>query len=194
MHNRGRAVLLPLLLRTRRRGTAAASARRWAALSTFLAVALVCSRSTAADLALDGTNLVCPTAGANQYSQKVGNACVLGGTWQFGNIALTNGAIVKVNPYDGTNRQTSGNLVLRASGALVVDASSSIVAKGSGYQGRLCRDGAGPMAYPTAGGRGGCAVKDSGGGGAHFGVGGRGTKDCFLYGSPSACEFPNEWE
>ena len=73
-----------------------------------------------------------------------------------------------------------------------VDASSRVTADSAGYQRRLCDDGPGPNS--KAGGRGGCSVKDSGGGGAHFGKGGRGTKDCFVYGSKTTCQFPQEWE
>ncbi len=37
-------------------------------------------------------------------------------------------------------------------------------------------------------------MRDSGGGGAHFGRGGRGTTDCFLCGSATSCQFPSEFE
>ncbi|APR85550.1 Hypothetical protein A7982_10899 [Minicystis rosea] len=89
--------------------------------------------------------------------------------------------------YDGT--AGTGNLVLRAN-TITIDASSQIIAKGSGYRGVLCRDGSAPAAYPTAAGQGGCAVLDSGGGGAHRGGGGRGTKDC----PGTGCTFPQYYE
>jgi MYXO-CTERM domain-containing protein len=57
---------------------------------------------------------------------------------------------------------------------------------------RRCGDGDGP--FDGAGGAGGCSVQDSGGGGAHFGAGGRGTTDCFLFGSSTSCQFPQEFE
>src|SRR5690606_7100611 len=99
------------------------------------------------------------------------------------------------------NRLLTGNLVLKATGrdpsstfSIRVDAKSRITAKGAGYQGKLCDDGPGPAGAPLAGGRGGCSVLDSGGGGGHFGRGGRGTKDCFVFGSSTSCEFPQEFE
>ena len=46
--------------------------------------------------------------------------------------------------------------------------SSNVTARGAGYQPVLCGDGPGP--YTASGGRGGCALRDSGGGGGHFGV------------------------
>lgn len=46
-----------------------------------------------------------------------------------------------------------------------LDASATISAKGAGYWTTVCRDGSGPSAYPLSGGRGGCSVRDSGGGG-----------------------------
>lgn len=121
-----------------------------------------------------------------------GRACEYGGEHTFDSITLSNGAVIYVTPYNGSNKTSTGNLVLRSLSSITIDRSSRITAKGSGYQRQLCDNGAGPNA--TAGGRGGCAVKDSGGGGAHRGRGGQGTKDCFVYGGASTCEFPQEWE
>jgi hypothetical protein len=111
----------------------------------------------------------------------------LGGTQTFGVVSLTNGSKIIVPAYTGA--AGTGNLVLKAS-SITIDASSSIVAKGTGYQGGLCRDGAGSPTTPLSGGRGGCGVRDSGGGGAHRGGGGRGTKDC----PGTGCVFPQYYE
>jgi hypothetical protein len=115
----------------------------------------------------------------------------LGGVQTYGIVSLTNGSRILVPAYDGT--ANTGNLVLRAD-RIMVDATSAILAKGAGYQGVLCGNGAGPTSQPLAGGRGGCAVRDSAGGGAHAGDGGRGTKDCFIFDAANTCTFPQEWE
>jgi hypothetical protein len=84
---------------------------------------------------------------------------------------------ITVTDYDQSgNKVDTGNLELRAP-SIDIDATSKIVAKGAGYKTPLCGNGSGPSTFPAAGGRGGCSVKDSGGGGAHFGIGGRGTRD-----------------
>lgn len=164
---------------------------------------LVGSRALAADLILDGTAAgpaMCPDGGTPvdttcQVNANVALnvACRYGGEKTFGNVSLVNGAVVCVAPYDGVDRFNTGNLILKAN-TITIDASSRIVAKGTGYRGLVCDDGEGPLTAPFSGGRGGCSVLDSGGGGAHFGQGGRGTKDCFVFGSATACEFPNEYE
>ncbi len=122
-----------------------------------------------------------------------GNACLvngttisLGGRHQFTSLQVLNGGRIWVPAYNGTDRVNTGNLEVRAP-LIRVDATSAVMADGRGYQPVLCEHGPGP--YSTAGGRGGCAVYDSGGGGAHFGQGGRGTKDC-----PGSCTFPRDWE
>ena len=100
----------------------------------------------------------------------------LGGTHRYDSIRVIRGGVINVAPFDGTDRVNTGNLVLIAP-TIVVDATSQITARGAGYRTVQCGDGRGPAAFPMSGGRGGCAVRDSGGGGAHFGRGGRGTKD-----------------
>jgi len=110
----------------------------------------------------------------------------LGGTQVYDVVSITNGSKIIVRSHSGL--PNTGNLVLRAH-SITIDASSSIVAKGAGYQAALCLDGAGPASAPLAGGRGGCGVFDSGGGGAHLGAGGRGTKDC-----SGSCAFPQAFE
>jgi MYXO-CTERM domain-containing protein len=151
-------------------------------------------------LAAPGTNLVvdgslttntCPDGGT---AINGGRGCRYSGTKSFDNITLQNGAVIDVTPFDNSaaNKATLGNLVLKASGNITIDATSRITARGRGYQAVECDDGPGPTA--TAGGKGGCSVRDSGGGGAHFGKGGKGTKDCFIYGDASTCQFPQEWE
>jgi len=151
-------------------------------------------------LAAPGTNLVvdgslttntCPDGGT---AINGGRGCRYSGTKTFDNITLQNGAVIDVTPFDNSaaNKATLGNLVLKASGNITIDATSRITARGRGYQAVECDDGPGPTA--TAGGKGGCSVRDSGGGGAHFGKGGKGTKDCFIYGDANTCQFPQEWE
>ena len=120
-----------------------------------------------------------------------GTTVTLGGLHRYTRVRVVNGGRIEVPPYDGADRLGTGNLVLVA-GEIFVDATSSISARGRGYQVVRCGDGGGPR--PEAGGQGGCAVRDSGGGGAHFGQGGRGTKDCFLFGSATSCQFPQEFE
>ena len=124
----------------------------------------------------------CPTGGPDLTLNGV--TCQMSGVFTFGTVSLTNGAVIQVNPYTGGDKNLTGNLQLRAK-TITIDATSKIVAKGAGYQTLLCGDGNGPT--PTAGGRGGCAVRDSGGGGAHFGGGGRGTID-----NPTV--FPRDYE
>jgi Putative metal-binding motif len=103
-----------------------------------------------------------------------GGSMTLSGVKRYDNVCLTNGATLNVAAYNGSSKLNSGNLELIA-GSVYVDASSKIIARGTGYQAALCGDGNGTTS--TAGGRGGCSVMDSGGGGAHFGRGGRGTVD-----------------
>jgi hypothetical protein len=105
----------------------------------------------------------------------VDNATVtLGGVHYYDSVQIINGGVVWVAPFDGSDRVNTGNLQIVAD-SIYIDATSGIAADGRGYQPVFCDDGDGPTA--SAGGRGGCAVRDSGGGGAHFGVGGRGTID-----------------
>ena len=151
-----------------------ARALRCLVLASTLALALA-STVSAQDLILNGTTMT------------------LGGTHRFRRVQLTNGARIVVPPFDGAwsadrDDETTGQLVLIAE-EISIDATSSIDARGAGYQTPRCGDGAGPGA-----GQGGCAVRDSGGGGAHFGRGGRGTKDCFVFGSTTSCQFPQEYE
>ncbi|TKC98803.1 MopE-related protein [Polyangium fumosum] len=178
--------------------------RAFACAFAALAVLLLLGpRALAADLILNGSAAgpaVCPDGGTPvdrlcqvNATAAQNNACRYGGEKTFGVVSLTNGALVCVAPYDGTNKTNTGNLVLKAN-QITIDATSRILAKGAGYRGLLCNDGEGPATFPLSGGRGGCSVLDSGGGGAHFGQGGRGTKDCQIMGSATACEFPQEWE
>ncbi len=120
-----------------------------------------------------------------------GTVQVLGGIHHYDQVRVINGGRIEVPAFDGSDRVNTGNLQIVAN-SIFVDATSEIVADGKGYQPVLCDDGAGPT--QDAGGRGGCSVMDSGGGGAHFGKGGRGTKDCFIYGDRNTCQFPQEWE
>ena len=157
--------------------------------------------AAAVDLVLNGAAAgpaVCPDGGTAvdklcqvNATPSANNGCRYGGVHTFGTIALTNGATVCVTPYNGSDKVNTGDLVLKAD-TITIDATSRVTAKGSGYRGILCGDGEGPAAL--SGGRGGCSVLDSGGGGAHFGGGGRGTKDCFLVAPANSCQFPQELE
>jgi hypothetical protein len=126
----------------------------------------------------------CDISGPN-LTVPLGTTCQLSGVHSFGSV-LVDGTI-EVNPYDGGDLEATGNLELRAA---TITINGTIIARARGYQTLLCGDGAAPAAAPAAGGAGGCAVRDSGGGGAHFGRGGRGTKDC----SAGGCTFPLHWE
>ncbi|MEZ4399500.1 MAG: MopE-related protein [Kofleriaceae bacterium] len=139
---------------------------------------LVCVAATAAAAA------PCDTAGPAFVVDNL--TCQLSGVYTFTSVTLRNNATVEVVPYAGGSKLATGNLELRAP-IITIDATSRIVAKGAGYQTLICGDGGGPN--PAAGGQGGCAVRDSGGGGAHFGRGGRGTKD--ISGTQS---FPRDFE
>ncbi len=167
-----------------------------------LTTILAPSFAWAVPLAIDGSAAgpaSCPDGGTavDRFCQVNATAaqntgCRYGGEHTFDSISLTNGAHVCVTPFNGTDKQNTGNLVLISLSTITIDATSRITAKGVGYQGQVCDDGPGPN--PLAGGKGGCSVLDSGGGGAHFGAGGRGTKDCFLVAPANSCQFPQEWE
>ncbi|HEX7476556.1 MAG TPA: vWA domain-containing protein [Polyangiales bacterium] len=104
---------------------------------------------------------------------------------RYDNVCVINGGVVTVAPYvKGANKQLFGNLELIA-GSVLVDATSKIDVRGLGYRPDLCDHGEGATA--VAGGRGGCSVMDSAGGGAHFGKGGRGTID-------NPTQFPRDFE
>ncbi|RMH42294.1 MAG: VWA domain-containing protein [Deltaproteobacteria bacterium] len=130
----------------------------------------------------------CDTSGPDLVVDGI--TCQLGGVHTFDSVVVKNGGVIEVPAYDGADRVHTGNLELRAL-SITVEAGSTITAKGKGYQAPRCGNGDGPVA--GAGGVGGCAVRDSGGGGAHFGAGGRGTKDCFVVPPPDSCQFPDEF-
>ncbi|HJK95636.1 MAG TPA: MopE-related protein [Polyangiaceae bacterium LLY-WYZ-14_1] len=104
----------------------------------------------------------------------------------YDTVRVINGGVLRVLPFDGTDRVNTGNLVVVAE-TIEVDASSRVDARGAGYFAPRCGDGGAPASFPTAGGAGGCSLRDSGGGGAHFGRGGRGTKD-------DPVDFPDDFE
>ncbi|EYF00735.1 vWA domain-containing protein [Chondromyces apiculatus] len=177
-------------------------ARAVLAFAAFAAFLLLSPRAFAADLILDGNvagPAVCPDGGTPvdttcQVNATAGQnrGCRYGGVKTFGVVSLTNNALVCTTAYNG-DRVNTGQLVIKAD-VITVDATSRIFAKGTGYRGVDCGDGEGPATAPLSGGRGGCSVLDSGGGGAHFGNGGRGTKDCQSFGDANTCQFPQEWE
>jgi MYXO-CTERM domain-containing protein len=128
-----------------------------------------------------------------------GENLVIDGTVTNACLHGINGAVLKVAPYKSTSTAT-GNLELVVTGAISVDATSRITAKGAGYRGLLCNDGESSSRNLMSGGRGGCSVRDSGGGGGHLGRGGKGTKDCNYDVDGTGpdttllCTFPREWE
>ncbi|MCP4601239.1 MAG: SUMF1/EgtB/PvdO family nonheme iron enzyme [Proteobacteria bacterium] len=87
---------------------------------------------------------------------------------------------IRATPYTGDDTpsdiDTEGNLEIIAKKITIKD-NTWISATGSGYPGRLCDDGTGPQSFNEPGGRGGCSGDDSAGGGAHFGIGGKGRDD-----------------
>ncbi len=140
------------------------------------------SIAAAAPLIVDGTNPAQSQCAGGTLTNG-GRSCTLGGTHSFDYVDIRNGGSLVVPPFV-SSRATQGHVVLKATGrdpsnsfSIRVDRTSRIDAKGAGYQGKLCDNGPGPAAFPLSGGRGGCGVRDSGGGGAFFGNGGRGTKD-----------------
>jgi MYXO-CTERM domain-containing protein len=163
--------------------------------------------------------LVCsPGSAAAQDLIMSGGTQTLGGVRTYGTVSLTNGAKIIVPAFDGADKVNTGNLQIRAT-TITIDATSSIVADGRGYQTKMCDNGTGGGAKvcdltgvpcntdsdctggtltshctTISGGRGGCAVLDSGGGGAHFGAGGRGTKDCNCVSPTNTCQFVQEFE
>ena len=140
--------------------------------SAALSVALVLSSTSASAQDLDVTTTI-----------------TLGGVQHFNTVHVRSTGRILVPQYNGVDRLNTGDLVLIAN-SIIVDAGGSIDARGAGYQARKCGDGGGPATATASGGRGGCGVRDSGGGGAHFGNGGRGTKDC----PASSCVFPRDFE
>jgi Putative metal-binding motif len=154
-------------------------------------LALGAAEAMAADLVVDGSLTTNTCTGGTVING--GRGCRYGGEVSFDNITLRNGAVIEVASFDNSaSKSTLGNLVLKATGNIRIDATSRITARGRGYQALECDNGPGP--FPLSGGRGGCSVRDSGGGGAHFGRGGKGTKDCFVVAPGDSCQFPQEWE
>jgi hypothetical protein len=134
-----------------------------------LATILVFASALSFSVAVSAQNLIVDGAATNPADRSV----TLAGTARYDHVCVINGGTIRVAPFAGS-KLTGGNLELIAS-SVYVDSTSKIDARGVGYAGRQCYHGSGPN--DTAGGRGGCAVADSGGGGAHFGRGGRGTID-----------------
>src|SRR4051812_32662096 len=101
--------------------------------------------------ALGGSALAAPcptTAGALTLTNTT---CELSGVHTYTSVTLVNSTI-NVTAYAGGSKVDTGNLELRAP-TISIDSTSKIIAKGSGYQTPLCGNGAGPAAFPAAGGR-----------------------------------------
>jgi len=114
-----------------------------------------------------------------------GNTVSLSGLQRFDHICVINGGVINVTPYSGSgSKAATGNLELIAR-TIYVSENSRIDARGAGYSTTRCSNGRGPTG--SAGGRGGCSVNDSGGGGAHFGLAGRGTID-------APTQYPRDFE
>ncbi|MBX7190419.1 MAG: VWA domain-containing protein [Sandaracinaceae bacterium] len=153
---------------------------RWLALVLLVASALVAGALVPATLAAQ--DLVVDGMAADPAMRSI----TLGGVRRYDSVQVIRGGTILVPPYNGTDRTTTGNLVLIAD-SILVDGTSTITARGAGYSTVQCGNGVGPATHPSSGGRGGCSVRDSGGGGAHFGRGGRGTID-----APTV--FPRDFE
>jgi MYXO-CTERM domain-containing protein len=172
----------------------------WARIGLSSLTGLAMAMASLTAYAAAGTSLVVDGNAANTCPDggtAITRGCRYGGEKTFDKITVRNGGVIEVASFL-TDKTTTGNLVLKSLSTIDVDVTSRITAKGAGYQGELCNNGPGPAGFPFAGGRGGCSVRDSGGGGAHYGRGGKGTKDCFTYPGPTGvdvtCTFPNEWE
>ena len=101
----------------------------------------------------------------------------LGGTQAYGIVSLTNNEGSRSRRSAAPSHHHGQPACIKAN-SITIDALSAITGQGARATKReLCLNGAGPPTTPLSGGRGGCGVRDSGGGGAHFGGGGRGTKD-----------------
>ena len=84
----------------------------------------------------------------------------LGGIHTYGTVTLTNGAKIIVPAFNGTDKVNTGNLQIRAN-TITIDATSSIVADGMGYQAKLCDNGPGPTAFlpPVAAAAARCSTR-----------------------------------
>jgi hypothetical protein len=90
----------------------------------------------------------------------------ISGEKTYDDVILLNGAKLLVEPFNGT---TGGFLKLKAK-KVIIDATSAIIADGSGYRGIINSNGEGP-------GGGLVGSSDGGGGGAYGGLGGNGVTD-----------------
>ncbi len=178
------------------------SVARLLAAITFLLALAAPSLARAVPLTIDGSAVgpaACPGGGVpvDRFCRVQGATaerrhCMYGGEVEFDSVDVIEDGVLCVTPFDGVDPVNTGNLVVKSLSTIFVDATSKVTGKGAGYQGVNCDDG--PGFTPSGGGRGGCSVRDSGGGGAHIGIGGRGTKDCQNFGDPTSCQFPQEFE
>ncbi len=137
----------------------------WLTIASACCVAQGVARAQANDLIVDGTGVQGPAT----FTVDAASAR------HYDNVCVIHGGVIRVIQYvHGSDKHVYGNLELVA-GSIFVDATSKVTARAAGYTSELCGDGDGPTS--SAGGRGGCSLRDSAGGGAHFGPGGRGTID-----------------
>ena len=92
-------------------------------------------------------------------------------------VTLTDAAGLFTAADIGKTITIKGATTAANNGSFVINAVPSATTVQYRHPGGVAQAFAGQWTIATLGGRGGCSVFDSGGGGAHFGPGGRGTKD-----------------
>lgn len=92
-------------------------------------------------------------------------------------ITLTDAAGGFTSALVGRTLTISGATTAANNGRFTITAVPSATTLQYRHPGGVAEAYSGTYAIASVGGRGGCSVRDSGGGGAHFGGGGRGTKD-----------------
>ena len=113
--------------------------------AAMLVVLTVGARASAVPLVVDGSlagPAVCPGGGTAVDSACNVNAapgqnrgCRYGGQHTFDSIDVINGGLICVAPFNGIDKQNTGNLVLKSDTTIIVDVTCKITAKGRGYQG-----------------------------------------------------------
>ncbi|MDP7112968.1 MAG: hypothetical protein QGH45_13440, partial [Myxococcota bacterium] len=121
--------------------------------------------------------VISPRAGAQDLIID-GTSQTLGGTHTYDSVQVINGGILYVETYDG-DPSTTGTLRIIAD-SIEVDATSYIIADGSGYRADL--NALAGMGEGDGGGQGGSYVIDGAGGGAYGADGGDGVRDYWQLG------------